>query len=271
MPHITWCLTGPLTFLPIHAAGTYDGKNGSKIFDYVVSSYTPTITALLSAKRHPPRTTQAARLLVISQSATPHHMPLPGTVAEVDTIKALGNGTGRLDVTWLDNQEATTTAMLHHMKECNWIHLVCCGVQDTTNPIKSAFSLSDNPLTLQEIMKQSFSHTELAVLSAGQTAKGDSKLPDEAIHLAAGMLMAGYGSVVGTMWSTRDDDAPIIAERFYKYLIEEAGGDSSKAAYALHDAVAHLRNLRGENEFGRWAPFIHLGICTPPGPPPELQ
>jgi len=84
------------------------------------------------------------------------------------------------------------------------------------------------------------------------------------------MLMAGYGSVVGTMWSIRDNDAPIIAERFYKYLIEEAGGDSSKAAYALHDAVAHLRSLRGENEFGCWVPFIHLGICTPPVPPPEL-
>jgi len=269
MPHITWCLTGPLTFLPIHAAGCYDGKNGPKIFDYVVSSYTPTLTALLSAKRHPPRTTQAARLLVVSQPATPHHMPLPGTVAEVDAIKALGNGTDRLDVTWLDNQEATTTALLHHMKECNWLHLACHGVQDTTNPIKSAFFLIDGPLTLQEITKQSFSHTELAVLSAGQTAKGDSKLPDEAIHLAAGMLVAGYGSVVGTMWSTRDDDAPIITARFYKYLIQEAGGDSSKAAYALHDAVAHLRNLRGENEFGSWVPFIHLGICTPPGPPPE--
>src|ERR1700733_6751721 len=42
-----------------------------------------------------------------------------------------------------------------------------------------------------------------------QTAKGDSKLPEEAIHLAAGMLMVRYGSVVGTMWSIRDDDAPI--------------------------------------------------------------
>jgi CHAT domain-containing protein len=269
MPHITWCLTGPLTFLPIHAAGRYDGEDGRKIFDYVVSSYTPTLAALLSAKRHPSRTTQTPRLLAISQPATPRQMPLPGTVAEVNTIDRLGNGTDRLDVIRLDDQEATTTAVLHHMKECNWIHLACHGVQDTVSPIKSAFSLIDNPLTLQEIMKQSFSRTELAVLSACQTAKGDSDLPEEAIHLAAGMLMAGYSSVVATMWSIRDDDAPIIAEKFYKYLIEEAEGDSSKAAYALHDAVAHLRDLRGENEFGRWVPFIHLGTCTPSSPLPE--
>jgi CHAT domain-containing protein len=150
------------------------------------------------------------------------------------------------------------------MKECNWIHLACHGVQDTVSPIKSAFSLIDNPLTLQEIMKQSFSHTELAVLLACQTAKGDSELPEEAIHLAAGMPMAGYGSVVATMWSIQDNDAPTIAGKFYTYLIEEARGDSSKAAYALHDAVAHLRNLRGENEFVSWVPFIHIGICSPP-------
>jgi CHAT domain-containing protein len=269
MPHITWCLTGPLTFLPMHATGCYDAKDAPKIFDYAVSSYTPTLTALLSARRHPPRTSQTPRLLAISQPATPHRMPLPGTVAEVDAIETLGSGTDRLDVTRLDDREATTTAVLHHMKECNWIHLACHGVQDAASPIKSAFSLIDNPLTLQEIMKQSFSHTELAVLSACQTAKGDRELSEEAIHLAAGMLMAGYGSVVGTMWSIRDNDAPIIAEKFYRYLIEEAGGDSSEAAYALHDAVAHVRNLVGENEFGRWVPFIHLGICSPAVPLPE--
>jgi CHAT domain-containing protein len=149
------------------------------------------------------------------------------------------------------------------MKECNWIHLACHGVQDATSPTESAFHLIDNPLTLKEIMKQSFTHTELAVLSACQTAKGDSELPEEAIHLAAGMLMAGYGSVVATMWSIRDDDEPIIAEKFYKYLIDEAGGDSSRAAYALHHAVAHLRRVRGETNFESWVPFIHLGICSP--------
>jgi len=127
----------------------------------------------------------------------------------------------------------------------------------------------DDRLTLKEIMKQSFSHTELAFLSACQTATGDDKLPDEAIHLAAGMLMAGYGSVVATMWSIQDDDAPIVAETFYKHLIEDAGGDSGRAAYALHKAVAHLAEVRGEDKVMRWAPFIHLGICSPSRPPPE--
>jgi CHAT domain-containing protein len=266
IPQITWCLTGPLTFLPIHAAGLYDTKDELKTFDYVVSSYTPTLAALLSAKRHPPRSGEASRLLTISQSSSPGQTPLPGTVDEVNAIQALQSRTGRLCITRLDGQAATVSAVLKYMKECSWIHLACHGVQDAASPTKSAFLLVDNPLTLKEIMKQSFTHTELAVLSACQTAMGDSKLPEEAIHLAAGMLMAGYGSVVGTMWSIRDDDAPIISEKFYEYLIGEAAGDSSRAAYALHNAIAHLRDVRGENNFASWVPFIHLGICSPPLP-----
>jgi len=261
MPHITWCLTGLSSFLPIHAAGLYGTKDQPKIYDYVVSSYTPTVTALLSANHH--SVNGNARLLAVSQPATPRQQPLPGTVHEINAIQVLQDRTEWLHVARLDDQDATIAAVTQSMKECNWIHLACHGVQDDTNATDSAFLLIDGPLTLKDIMKHSFSHTELAFLSACQTAKGDSELPEEAIHLAAGMLMAGYGSVVATMWSIQDNDAPIVAERFYKYLIDEASGASTRAAYALHHAVAHLRGVKGEKDFARWVPFIHLGICTP--------
>lgn len=214
MPHVTWCLTGPLTFLPIHAAGLYDAKDGPRIFNYVVSSYTPTLTALLSARHHHPKGRQTARLLAVSQPATPGQNPLSRTVDEINAIQALQSQSSQLQVTRLDDREVTVAAVLQHMGECSWIHLACHGVQDAVNPINSAFIFNDNRLTLHEIMKQSFSHTELAFLSACQTAKGDSTLPEEAVHLAAGMLMAGYGSIVATMWSIQDDDAPIVAEKF---------------------------------------------------------
>jgi CHAT domain-containing protein len=184
-------------------------------------------------------------------------------VHEVEAIQTIQSRTGLPHITWLNDREATIATVMQGMKECRWIHLACHGVQDDTSATDSAFLLIDGRLTLKEIMKQSFSHTELAFLSACQTAKGDTKLPEEAIHLAAGMLMAGYGSVVGTMWSILDDDAPIIAEKFYEYLIGEARGDCTRAAYALHGAVAHLRKVKGEKNFASWVPFIHLGICSP--------
>jgi CHAT domain-containing protein len=262
-------VAGPLTFLPIHAAGLYATKDQPKISDYVVSSYTPTLTALLSAQRPVAEPGNIPHLLIVTQPATPGQNLLPGTVNEANAIQILRNQTRRLHLTHLDGKGATVPAVLNHMAECSWIHLACHGIQDAVNPTDSAFVLIDSRLTLKEIMKQSFSHTELAFLSACETAMGDGELPEEAIHLAAGMLMAGYGSVVATMWSIQDDDAPIVAEKFYKYLIEEAGGDSGRAAYALHRAVAHLAEVRGEANFMRWAPFIHLGICSPSRPPPE--
>lgn len=262
MPHITWCLTGPLTFLPIHAAGLYGANDQPKIYDYVVSSYTPTLAALLSAKR-PTEDKGTPRLLAVSQPKSPPEQPLPGTVREVNAIKGIHASTGSLPITHLNDREATVAAVLQGMKEHNWIHLACHGVQDAATATDSAFLLVDGRLTLKEIMKQSFSHTELAVLSACQTAKGDKELSEEAIHLAAGMLLAGYGSIVATMWSIGDDDGPIVAEKFYTYLITEARGDSARAAYALHHAVSHLRTVRGENDFASWVPFIHVGICSP--------
>jgi CHAT domain-containing protein len=42
----------------------------------------------------------------------------------------------------------------------------------------------------------------LAFLSACETATGDREIPDdsEALHLAATLLIAGFQSVVATMW-----------------------------------------------------------------------
>ena len=261
MPHITWCLTGCLTFLPIHASGLYGETNQPKIFDYVVSSYTPTLTALLNVERLDAQRSGKPRLLAVSQPEAPMQIPLPGTTREINVIRAIRDQNCHLRVTALNGKDATVEAVLRSMKDCNWIHLACHGIQDPTRPTNSAF-LINGRLTLKEIMTQSFSHGELAVLSACQTAKGDSELPEESIHLAAGMLMAGYGSVVGTMWSIRDDDAPVIMEKFYTYLVATAGGDSTKSAYALHDAVAHLRDSGDGCSFDRWVPFIHLGVCS---------
>jgi len=169
------------------------------------------------------------QLLAVSLPATPPEHPLPATVREVDAIQA---STGRLSITRLNDRKASMAAVLEGMKECNWLHLACHGAQNAASPTDGAFMLFDGDLTLKEIMKQSFSHTELAVLLACQTAKGDKELSGEAVHLAAGMLMAGYESVVGTMWSINDNDGPIIAGKFYKYLVEEAGVNSGRAAYA---------------------------------------
>ncbi|KAJ7226683.1 hypothetical protein GGX14DRAFT_385492 [Mycena pura] len=51
LQRVWWCPTGPLAFLPIHAAGLYGDNqpSGSKLSDFVISSYAPSLTSLVTA------------------------------------------------------------------------------------------------------------------------------------------------------------------------------------------------------------------------------
>ncbi|KIJ56078.1 hypothetical protein M422DRAFT_151080, partial [Sphaerobolus stellatus SS14] len=264
--HITWCPTGSLAFLPLHAAGLYtqgDYSEPTALFDLVVSSYTPTIAALLQ----PPaeqivRTSVGKRLLIVSQPNTPGQKSLPGTKEEVKSIVKCTLPTA---VYHLNDKQATVSAVLELMEQHTWVHLACHGIQNSINPLESAFALHDGMLNLKSLMQKSIKGAELAFLSACQTATGDEKLPDEAVHLAAGMLTAGFPSVIGTMWSIWDADAPVVAETFYSILMQEEksleGNDGrSKVAYALHEAVKKLREKVGNENFIRWVPFVHFGL-----------
>ena len=147
--------------------------------------------------------------------------------------------------------------VLKEMTKCNWIHLACHGIQDLNTPTKSAFILADGNLELEEIIKHPLPHAQFAFLSACQTAAGDVKLADEAVHLAAGMMLAGYRSVIATMWSMYDEDGPVVADAVYAEMLKDGKADHTRAAYALHQAVQKLR-VSGR-PFLAWMPFIHMG------------
>ncbi|KAF8676366.1 TPR-like protein, partial [Rhizoctonia solani] len=254
MPHITWCPTGALSFLPLHAAGDYD-MTQSRVFDYAVSSYTPTLTALLGSGSS--STNCRPRILGVGQAATPGLTPLPGTTIELGYLQA--HSKQRTDYWQLTDERATRKAVLDAMDDYDWVHLACHASQDLRDSTKSRFYLHDGTLDLSAINQRIFKSKGLAYLSACQTATGDEKLPDEAIHLASGMLMAGYQSVIASLWSVVDEDAPFVADKVYGRLLEDGKVGNGEAGRALHDAVAGLREKVGEKEFGRWVPYIHIG------------
>ncbi|EUC61360.1 aromatic di-alanine and TPR containing protein [Rhizoctonia solani AG-3 Rhs1AP] len=254
LPHITWCPTGVVSFLPLHAAGDYDQPK-SRIFDYAISSYTPTLTALLAPMSN--SLNRDCRVLAIGQANTPGQSALPGTTKELARMKS--HTQGKAEYTQLTGDQATVKAVLDAMEQHNWVHLACHAHQNVEDPTKSGFHLHDGTLDLASINRQSFKNKGLAFLSACQTATGDEKLPDEAIHLASGMLMAGYPSVVATMWSVHDEDAPFVADKVYEQLVQGRRIEHGEAGRALHNAVAALRDKVGEKEFGRWVPYIHIG------------
>ena len=255
LPRVWWCPTGPLAFLPIHAAGLYNTDEwGTKVFDLVVSSYTPTVSALLQARPSAPNRPQ---IFAVAQATLHSEATLPATKLEIDLIRHRASTNG-FELLVCQDEAGTVKHVLEEMKRCNWIHLACHGIQDLDHPTKSAFVLADGNLEIAEIIKHIPPHPEFAFLSACQTAAGDAKLSEEAVHLAAGMLLAGYRSVIATMWSILDKDGPVIADAVYAELLKGGNADCSRAAHALHHAVQGLR-LAGA-PFLAWLPFIHMGV-----------
>ncbi|KAG9080390.1 hypothetical protein FRC06_006644 [Ceratobasidium sp. 370] len=254
LPRITWCTTGSLAFLPLHAAGCYSDPE-ARTYKYAISSYIPTLSVLSKASRAP--VNQFQGILAVGQADTAGYAPLPGTVAELNQIQELAL---RLPFTRLDSEAATASSVLDAMKRRSWAHLACHASQNSDDPTSSAFQLHRSQLDLSTLVHERLEHADFAFLSACQTATGHERLPDEAIHLAAGMLLVGYRRVVATMWSIRDEDAPVVVKEFYSRVLEGGVPDSRKAANALHDAVGRLRAEVGERNFVQWAPFIHMGL-----------
>ena len=263
LSRIFWCPTGPFVFLPIHAAGFYDTQHsqpGHKVSDFVISSYVPTLSILVLLPDPSVAPSGDLRLLAVRQPPSDGLSRLPGVATELEHIRAVIRNSPSARTTLLESSVGTVKEVLSLMKEADWVHFACHGIQDAASPTESGLCLADQRrLKISDIMALSRSRGGLAFLSACQTAMGDEGLSDEAIHIAAGMLFAGYGGVVGTMWSISDKLAPDVARSVYQRLFgNSTKPDYREAARALHEAVGHLRGTNAS--FVEWLPFIHVGL-----------
>ncbi|PVF99142.1 hypothetical protein CPB86DRAFT_814103 [Serendipita vermifera] len=254
LPRIWWCATGPLTFLPLHSAGIYDSESMTEqLCNYAISSYIPSVSTLLGPSRP---VNSATKLLSVIQPSAPGVSAIPNTKEELKCIRRRFPDETHVV---LEGEQGTKQRVMKTMEECNWLHLACHGVQKPEEPTKSALILQDGHLTLEEIIRLNLPNAEFAFLSACQTTMGDEKLSEEAVHIAGGMLLAGYRGVVATMWSIQDDLAPEVADEFYAYLTREGQEPNSReTAEALHVSIQKLRKNR-DVPLTAWIPFVHLG------------
>jgi len=128
-----------------------------------------------------------------------------------------------------------------------------------TDPSRGAVYLSDGPLTVLRIAAEDLANADLAFLSACETAVGGIHLLDEAIHLAAALMLAGYRQVIATQWSISDNDATQVADNVYSQLAVRGHPETNDAARAVHQAVASLR-ARVPGRPDLWAPYLHVGV-----------
>jgi CHAT domain-containing protein len=201
-PRLWWCATGELSFLPIHAASV----NREDILlesatDYFVSSYVPTLFALIKARakwRGIPR--QKVTGILAACETSPDQSTLANVGREIEltktcftqaAVQVVHSSTPNTTLQQLRTALVSTNAHI--------LHLACHAAQ-ADRPLESALLMSDGGLSIQELMTIHLPDAVLTFLSACQTARGSERQPDQAVHLAASMLFCGFRSVIGTMW-----------------------------------------------------------------------
>jgi tetratricopeptide (TPR) repeat protein len=249
-----WCPTGLLTFLPVHAAGHHGSDSRRTLLDRVICSYTPTLRVLAEVRARAPA---LARMLAVGQPATPGLAPLPQALTEVRQLAARVPGT-----TLLSDDAATREAVLTALPDHTYLHFAGHGGQNPHDAVGGALYCADHqpagPITVADISGLRLDRAELVFLSACETARGVITVPDEAVHMAGALQLAGFTHVVATQWLVSDRHAADIAKYFYADLADESGRlVSSRAAAALHAAVRRLRDEHADPLL--WASYIHTG------------
>ncbi len=137
------------------------------------------------------------------------------------------------------------------------LHFAAHAIADETRPDRSAVLLAPGAATEDGLLQaREISMLDLTdravVLSACQTAAGAVLSGEGVLSLARAFFTAGAGTVIGSRWPIRDEDAAALFEGFYRHL---AGGASLSSALkqTKTDAIAAGRPARA------WASLVLMG------------
>ncbi|ADO68069.1 CHAT domain-containing tetratricopeptide repeat protein [Stigmatella aurantiaca] len=98
--------------------------------------------------------------------------------------------------------------------------------------------------------------TQLVVLSACDTGRGQVQLGQGVQGLRRSLVVAGAETIVMSLWKVNDDSTRLLMDAYYRNLLAGQG-----RAFALHEAMRSLRASRPHPH--DWAPFIALGSDAP--------
>ncbi len=250
-PRVWWIPTGPLTLLPLHAAGHHH-QPGMSVLDRAISSYTPTVRALLHARQRD-TPAPAGTALIAGVNKVGYDTTLQ-TLAHAE--REAGQVNDRMmAATLLLGHDATHHNVMNALQRARWAHFACHGFADQSTPGNSHLALHDRPLPVRDLAQLDLDGAYLAVLSACTTAVTARDTSDEPIHLASAFQLAGFAHTIATLWPISDAFAPTLTDHLYQRLT-----NGTPPADALHHTIRSLRanpHLRGSAHL--WASHIHLG------------
>ncbi|KAF3035093.1 hypothetical protein E8E12_002629 [Didymella heteroderae] len=228
-PQVWWILTGPLSWLPIHAAGKHaEGKSESTL-DRVMSSYSSSVKSLMQGRSVALQDSASPALenaLLVAMQHTPGASSLHFAEKEVEMLAALCPS---LKLKAVTPSKRCRDQILQDLRGTKIFHFAGHGRLDITDPAQSLLLLDDwqsHPLTvgnLRDLNLHGTSAPFLGFLSACSTSANERiKLVDESIHLAGSLQLAGFRHVIGTLWEVSDSCCVEVAKTVYETIRDEA-------------------------------------------------
>ncbi|KAG2340931.1 hypothetical protein BDR05DRAFT_991223 [Suillus weaverae] len=234
-------------------------KHGQFLSQLYISSYTPSFTALIKARRSHDRSLTVSFAAIGQNRPANASFTLDCVEPELELVQSLLPPPPTVSFTKITSVDATKSRALRTLQDNTWLHFSCHGTQAYKELFKSAFLMRGQPLSLLDIAQMDQSRHQFAFLSACETAVGDFRTPDEVVHLAAGLQFAGVKSVIGTLWKVNDSTVQRLVEAFYKNLCGDGTMNSRRAARALHRAVQSLACDK-DMPLDQRIVFVHIGI-----------
>ncbi len=215
---VTIIPVGLLSLLPVHAAGgpAAPGQppgDWTYLADKVTVRYAPNARTLLRAEaRASALEPEALSLLAV---AAPDGIPgrrLWFSSREVARISELWPPPARVTTIGDGDHGAVMRQLAGHTV---W-HFAChCRVYPE-RILDSALLLDGAELSLRTVLELAPAPRRLAILSACETHRSGSQLPDEAMGLPTGLLQAGFAGVVASHWAVGDISTAILMTRFHE-------------------------------------------------------
>lgn len=185
------CPIGKASMLPLHAAGNYV-RGGTGLRKHFVPSYTPSLGALIRARR-----------------STIPHPQAEDYVRSTAAINTCRHGAEELEaiqqltpnVSILQPSEATGEAVLKEIQEHPWLYLSGCTI----------------PISSLDLQPKDVPGVELTVLSV---AYGTGTNMEQSLRFIARMMWAGFTNIIGPMWPGYDGLAIEVTTGFYKLMLD---------------------------------------------------
>ena len=202
--------TGQALLLPLEAAWLPDESRVSGrryLSDSFTVRFAPSARVILRERKP----AAEPRFVGVGDPASNGAPGLPFAEAEVH-IAASGFAAKEV----LEGAQAAAVNVSPALSRGTIIHLSCHAFSSFSLPFDSAVVLAgDDRLYLWNLASIDFSHADLVILSACESAKVSRQTPDQSASLSSALLGAGVRAVIATAWNIDDPATAILMLRFY--------------------------------------------------------